>query len=179
MWPQDYEDDAYSSGADAVPTATFLGRFLVGTFDILQVTSEGVPEPTVLQWRLWITTTHANAVSRCSPASCPDTIISFPFVGLRQPSTQPRDTLRLKQRLFTGTIDEAEFVVDHARGLLSWQTMPGWLDAGAIFRVEAITPFGFRGRWQDGGIAMTVIDRDGATVVEALGGYYCAFRTGA
>jgi hypothetical protein len=179
MWPQDSVDDAYSSGPEAIPSLSTLRQFLSGTFAILEVTTEGVTQPTISHWRLWVTSTSPDATVRCYQMPCRDTTRIFPFVGLREDPTRQVDTLKLQDRLFTGTPDEAQFVLDRRQGVLTWATMPGWIDAGQIFYVAEITPHGFRGRWEDGSTTWLLIERDGASVVEHPRGYYCAFRTGA
>src|SRR5262245_25531437 len=166
MWPT---ASGSGSSSENVPPHDRLIALLSGTYEVQLVTTEGTLSPIVSQWRILILPVEA-------PIARFGSYVSPLFVGTRTDVRKPTPADSLLRGHFIGHLADFEMGVDSATGNLSWETDPGMNDSGWYFTVAKVDSTGFRGRWQDGGIAVAVLHRDRLTVAERAQGYYCAKR---
>jgi hypothetical protein len=166
MWPT---ASGSGSGSENVPPHDQLIALLSGAYDVQLVTTEGVSSPTVSRWRIVVLPVE-------TPIPGFGSYVSPLFVGTRTDVSKPTPADSLLRGRFLGHLADFEMGVDSTTGNLSWATDPGAGDSGWYFTVAKVDSAGFRGRWQDGGIAMAILHRGRLTVGERAQGYYCAKR---
>jgi len=169
MWPM---RGGASNAPDAAPPRSALLELLSGQYVVDLVTTEGVETPTVSHWRIMILPADT------SRAAFPHIVRKWRpvLVGTRTDVPKPTPVDSLRRGRFVGGLSDFEMHLDSATGDLSWQTAPGWTDAGWFFSVAEVDSLGFSGRWEDGGLAITILRRSGLNVGERERGYYCARR---
>ena len=170
QWP---DSSGSASGPDAVPPRAVMVKLLRGRYEVRQVTTEGVPTPTVERWTLEVsvpdTTTYRPSFgSRASPRDI--------LIGRRTDPVRVTSSGNPQSGRGPGRNGPVEMWVERESGALRWRTAPGAVDAGELFEVAEVDSLGFHGRWVDGGIGVTVLQRDDLRVGERLRGYYCATR---
>jgi hypothetical protein len=170
MWPT---PGGTSNARDAAPAHAALIKLLAGQYVVDLITTEGVETPTVARWRIMVlaTDTSREAFPGVGRAWRPA------LVGTRIDVSKPTSVDSLRRGRFVGGLADFQMNLDSATGHLSWQTAPGWLDAGWFFSVAEVDSLGFSGRWEDGGLAIAMLERGGLRVGERARGYYCARRT--
>ena len=170
MWPT---RGGASNAPGAAPTHAALVKLLAGQYVVDLITTGGVETPTVTQWRILVLAADTSREA-------------FPgvrrgwrpvLVGTRTDVSKPTSVDSLRRGRFVGGLADFQMILDSATGQLSWQTAPGWSDAGLHFSVAEVDSSGFSGRWEDGGLAIAVLQRGGFNVGERARGYYCARRT--
>lgn len=171
MWPIPLGS---GSGLEHVPKGPALVKLLEGDFVLDVVVTEGVVAPMVERWTIRLEAVDTSLYRPTLLGRLTDHPV---FGGTRTdlPVVTPLDSIRRGR--FIGGEADIEMWIQRGSGNLRWRTAPGGLDGGRFFEVAEVDSSGFRGRWEDGGIAMSILRRGDLTVGEVRRGYYCARRT--
>lgn len=162
-------------GSIASPSPDSAAALLAGEYDVLQFATEGTPVSRVLRWRMRLVATNAS-VRRQSFR--PGLLI---VGGARIGPGAPFDSARAAGGRLTGRDDVSIVYHDKpndASLLVMWMgiEIP---DGGQRFEVSAVDGPQLRGRWTDGGIGISLMEREGVRTVERLSGFFCATRVSA
>jgi hypothetical protein len=156
------------------PEPRALGERLVGRWEVLTVTTEGLTGPNVSQWHLNLIAIDPDTASRCQFDRC----------------VERSNSAARQKRAGSATTRESEIVaVDTSRGYKHATVLynrdrntvtvsfgPMVLDGGTFYMLMDLSDSTFAGRWVSGGLVVTPVNRGGVPVLEQEGGYFCAHR---
>lgn len=152
---------------------------LTGTFQVLEVQTEGHSARQAHVWRLRLGPREPGSGPPCVALDCGTRPEHVPVIGAAELPQSPLER-RYDYRPAESTDPEqpgAWVRYDSRRGrVLLTLGMPLTVDAGRIYTILSLRPDGFSGRWVDGGYAVALLPMPTGPAVERSQGYFCAFR---
>jgi len=164
-----------SAGMAHVPNASGAGRALSGTWDVVQVATEGPAEKPIERWRLRLVATDAAVRLQCwSARPCHDGS-SIPAAGAIVRAGQAFDSVAAARRLSDDTtLTTVHF--SETDNKLTLHFGPPTIDAGSFYGITEVTDSTFMGRWAYGGLRLFDVNRGGVVTGEQPQGFFCARR---
>ena len=171
----------WNGRGSGAPDSAELAANFAGRFDIVEVQTEGSGERHLRRWQLALVSAD-TAAQRCGPAMCGPKGRSgrvYPLHGAVLSPDVRWDSASARKGESFGRADAWLRVDEHPFALTLAIGPPRTLDVGTFYQIREVNgPSGaaFTGRWDDGGISMSMLTVDSVTVGERGGGYFCATR---
>ena len=182
---------APSTAAEAAPTSwhsptgaigtplppSEVAQKLVGTWDVLEVATEGAAPADVERWRLRLVKTQHTVWYQCALGSCRTQRVAVVAAGAPVRQDALFDTVAASERRLkdAGAIDAR---YDSTTNHLTFSPEQLVLDAGTFYAVTEVSDTFLAGRWTDGSYISAEVQRGGAMTFEHRSGFFCARRRG-
>ena len=152
---------------------------LSGTFQVLEVQTEGRGERRASVWRLRLGPRMPGSAPPCIALDCGTRPEHVPLIGAAELPASDLER-RYRDRFAESTDPEkpgAWVRYDSRRGrVLLALGLPLRVDANQYYTILSLGPAGFSGRWVDGGYAVALVPMPTGHAIERSQGYFCAFR---
>jgi hypothetical protein len=171
-----FNHEADSLEIGRVPDASAAGRALAGTWDIVQVATEGPAHNSIERWQLRLVATDSAVRYECWFGQPCYQGTSIPAAGAIVRAGQPFDSVAAARRRPDDSTS-ATIHYSETDNKLSLDFGPPEIDGErTLFGLTEVTDSTFMGRWVYGGIRVFEVNRRGVVTREQPQGFFCARR---